>query len=232
MKRIWILVAVAVLLAGCTSGAGGTLPTTSSFPVHQTPAQMLSAAMERTANASSFVLQYELADGDATKLTVRMEKDGKGGYRALVEQSCGCGVYVDGKTAISRNCENGAVHRTNAENPYPLSYILQALPKVAQGLPDRFAEFALTASPSNKGTTRFAVSGLSCCEQNWLVTGLYPPGCNGEEDDFDGFFAMTLDAVGALVEVEYTDPDLGVIHRIILSQLNQKLQITPPQWAK
>lgn len=235
MKRILSLLAVAFLLSGCTLSAAPTGPSTSSFPIHKTPAQMLSEAVEKTANASSFTLQYSLRgeDGvDAEQLFVELIRDGKGGYYALSVTPCGCGVYVSGNTAVKRDCDSAEAVRSSADSPYDLAYIMQQLPQLAttQGLLDRFAALGPTASPSNTGITRFSVQNLDLAQMCDLLGRSVPV---TEQTAFSGSFDMELDSAGYLICVEFSEPQqAGVRHRFTVTRINEKISVKRPQWAQ
>ena len=229
MKRILPLLLAVLLLAGCSAGGApvSTTTATTTFPTNRTPAQILKEAVEKTLDATSFALTYTVGQDS---LTAKITKDGQGGYRALLEWSCGCSVYVSGKSWTEKDCQTGQITHTTGETAYTMPQIFEDLPRVSPGTVERFGQLRLMASPSSDGTTCFSIGGLSLCQMRQLLMG---ETCDNHEDDFDGSFALTIDSAGLLVGAEFTnpDPDHPVIYRVVLTQLNQKIEVNKPDWA-
>ena len=227
-----MLVLCLILLAGCYHTPTPTTPTTTPFPTQQTPLQMLNGAMGKTLGATSFTLTYSTADAGkqyTTRSSASLTRDGKGNYQALITADCGCSRYINGNTAKHFDCKTGAVTTQSQDDPYGLDFILQDLPALTPAVLDRFCNTSLIATPDKTGTTRFSVSDLTPAQ---LCALLGHADCPGSATGDPGFFALTLDKAGYLTAVEYTDcPPAARTHKIQLSQLNQNLTITVPQWA-
>ena len=232
-RLLCILLALCLLtLAGCYTTPTATNPSTTPFPTHQTPLQMLSGAMDKTLQATSFSLQYSTAGADgqyAPQLTVTLIRDGKGNYQALVNEACGCSRYVNGTTAKVLDCQTGTVTTATQETAYGLSDILQDLPPLTPAVLERFCNMGLTATPDKTGATHFSVSGLT---PDQLCALLGHTDCSGAGTDTTGSFTLTLDRAGYLAGAQYTAcPPAARLHKLELSQINQSITVTAPQWA-
>lgn len=231
-RIICLLAAICLLLAGCGGvSSGGNPSTTQTFPTGQTPAQILTAAAEKTAGASSFVLTC-VGEEEST-LTVTLTRSGKG-YTAFGEHDCGCRWYVSGAARVHLQCQIAQITKEEAHAPYTLQQILDELPGAKAGLWERLSQFSLTAEPLGDGSTRYGVQEMRYVDMCYLLDGLYPPGSNGEDDDFGGYFFATVDASGYLTGIEFKSADLKnpIDYSIKLEKLNQKLTIETPWWAE
>lgn len=230
-RIICLLAAACLLLAGCETGGGG-VTTKPNFNTNSTPQQILSAAVEKTAGASSFVLTCVGEEGAA--LTVTLTKSGKG-YTALGERDCGCSWFVSGADRVHLQCQTGQITKETADSPYTLQQILEELPTAEAGIWERFSQFPVMAELLANGAARYGVEALVYGDACWLIDGLLPPGYNGEEDDFDGYFFATVDASGYLTELSFkagSMRDSQFEYRITLEKLNQKMTIETPWWAE
>ena len=234
MKRTLLCLLLVCLLTGCTAVPSSTRPTTPLVPNLQPPVQTLTQAVEKTAGATSFLLTYgsDTADSSyAEHYRALLTKDGKGGYLARCDQSCGCAMYVSGCTALRRACDTGEVTVHTADVPYGLDFILRDLPQgaVTAGLVDRFCTLSFTASPSNTGFTYYEVWDLPYTETCLLLTGKEPAG--EAAADFLGFFSMELNVGGYLTGVAFSDLDGKTEHRYAVTRLNNKFTVGPPDWT-
>lgn len=234
--RRWICllsVLALLMLAGCgpVEEPDPTVPSTT-VPL-QTPQQMLGDAVEGLRQASSFTLRYVRDGAQDEELTLMVAKDTRGGYQAHLNKSCGCGVYISGSTMVKKDCETGQVQRLTQASYYGLDVFAQELPQIEPGLVERFAQLRLMASPSDTGSMCFSVDDINYGDQCFLIQGLYPPGSDGEPDDFGGFLTMTLNGGGQLAQLEYKDPTWKetVIHKLTFADVNQQTVITKPDWA-
>ena len=227
-----ILALCLTVLAGCYYAPVQTTPTTTPFPTQQTPLQMLTGAMNKTIGATSFSLTYSTAEANgkyANHLSVTLTRDGKGNYQALVTLDCGCSRYINGTTDKHYHCDTDTVTTQSQETAFGLAYILQDLPPLTPAVLDRFCNMSLMAAPDKTGTTRFSVTDLTPAQQCAL---LGHTDCPGTDPDNSSFFTLTLDRAGYLVAAEYTDcPPNPRQHKIELSQMNQTITVTAPQWA-
>ena len=221
-----------LLLAGCTTGGGNPTVTTTQFLTEQSPRQILSAAAEKTALASSF--QLTCVGEDGAVLTVTLTKNGKNGYTALGKHDCGCHFYVSGTTRVHLQCQTGQITKENADTPYKLQQILEELPGAEAGLWERLSQFPVMAELLGDGSTRYGVQEMRYVDMCYLLNGLYPPGTNGEDDDFGGYFFATVDASGSLTGIEFKSAHLSdpIDYAIKVEKLNQKVTIDTPWWAE
>ena len=231
-KMICLLAAVCLLLAGCGANGGGNTTSTKDFPTGQTPAQILTAAAEKTAGATSFVLTHVGEEG--ITLTATLMKNGKGEYTGLGEISCGCRWFVSGAKRAHLQCQIAQIQQESESAPYTLGQILAELPQLQSGIWERFNAFSVMAEFRGNGSTRYSVEDLHYVDMCYLLDGAYPPGSNGEDDDFQGYFSVTVDGSGYLTELSFKAADLQnpVEHRITVEKLNQKLTIETPWWAE
>lgn len=231
-KALCLLVAACLLLlAGCDAGGSDGITTKPDFNTNSTPQQILDAAAEKTAGASSFVLTC--VDEEGAALTVTLMKSGRG-YTALGARACGCGWFVSGTTRVHLQCQTGQITRENAHTPYTMQHILEELPAAEAGLWERFSQLPVTAELLGDGSTRYGVQEMRYVDMCYLLDGLYPPGSNGDPDDFGGYFFATVDASGYLTGIEFKSANLKnpIDYSIKLEKLNQKLTIEPPRWAE
>lgn len=230
-RIICLLAAVCLLLlAGCETGGGG-VTTKPNFNTNSTPQQILSAAVEKTAGASSFVLTCVGEEGAA--LTVTLTKSGKG-YTALGERDCGCSWFVSGADRVHLQCQTGQITKETADSPYTLQQILEELPVAEAGIWERFSQFPVMAELLGDGATCYSVQDMRYYDMCYLLDGLYPPGSNGDPDDFGGYFFATVDASGYLTGVEFKSANLKnpIDYSVKIEKLNQKMTIETPWWAE
>ena len=232
-RRILCLLAAAclLLLAGCETGGGGSITTKPNFNTNDTPQQILTAAAEKTAGASSFQLTCVGEEGAA--LTVTVTKSGKG-YIAMGAHDCGCSWFVSGTTRVHLQCQTGQIAKENADTPYKLQQILEELPAIEAGIWERFSQFPVMAELLGDGATRYGVQEMRYYDMCYLLEGLYPPGSNGDPDNFGGYFFATVDASGYLTGVEFKSANLKnpIDYSIKIEKLNQKMTIETPWWAE
>ncbi len=227
MKKYLCLWLAALLLVGCSAGsAPASTPTRPTVP-DKTPMEMLGQTVEKTLASSSFALEYALGDEKENftlQFSLEVAKDTRGGYVALLHKPCGCAEYVSGKTAVSIDCESGETVSDTAGDYFGMSYLLRMLPALDKAVLERFCNMSLTATPGTDGGMRFSVSGLSEAEMEQLLGVEMEAGA-----DFVGSFALEVDQGGNLTQAEYTQGSL--IHRISLTKINQKIEISKPDWA-
>ena len=232
MKRILtLLLAVCLLLCGCQLSGGGSVTTKPTFSTDLTPQQILSAAADKTAGASSF--QLTCVDQEGATLTVTVMKSGKG-YTALGQRDCGCSFYVSGATRVHLQCQTGQIQRDHITNPYTLKQVLEDLPTAESGLWQRLEQFPLMAELLGDGSTRYGAMDLRYAEMRYLLTGMTLSGSNEENDGFDGYFFVTVDASGYMTAVEFKSADQQnpTDYSIKIEKLNQKMTIDTPWWAE
>lgn len=233
-QRIICLLAAAclLLLTGCETGGGGSITTKPNFNTNSTPQQILTAAVEKTALASSF--QLTRIGEEETVLTVTLMKNGKNGYIAMGQYDCGCHFYVSGSDRVHLQCQTAQVTREDADTPYTLQQILEELPAAETGIWERFSQFPVMAELLGDGSTRYGVQEMRYCDMCYLLDGLYPPGSNGDPDDFGGYFFATVDASGYLTGIEFKSANLKnpIDYSIKIEKLNQKMTIETPWWAE
>lgn len=227
MKKILCFTLLVLLLTGCTGGAAPAPSTTKATVPSKTPMEMLNHCVQSVLQASSFELEFALGDEKENfdiNFSMKVAKDTRGGYTAYWEKPCGCAEYVSGKTYVSYDCEAGEGIADTAADYLDMSYLLRLLPTLDEGVLERFCNTALMATPTANGGMRFEVNDLTEAEMEQLL---------GEEmevdPDFVGFFALEIDAGGNLTEAVF--PRGGMINRIRLTKINQKLDIPKPDWA-
>lgn len=227
MRKVFCFLLAAILLTGC-AGTGAPASTTTKATVpSQSPTEMLSHCVQSVLQASSFQMEFALGDEKENfdiHFSLKVAKDTRGGYVAYWEKPCGCAEYVSGKTYVSYYCEAGEGVADTAEDYLEMPYLLRMLPVLEEAVLERFCNTALTATPGANGSMRFEIDGLTEAEMEQLL---------GEEmdvePDFVGFFAIEIDAGGNLTEAVF--PRGGMINRIRITGINQKLDIPKPDWA-
>lgn len=226
MRKYACLALVVLLLAGCTAPTQSVSTTKATMP-EKSPMEMLGQTVQMTLEASSFVIEYAQGDGNGKftpQFSGEIARDTRGGYLAVISQPCGCGEYISGKTAFIKNCEDGSVEQQTQQGNHDIAYLLRFLPPLEKEVLQRFCNTGLTASPSRDGSMRFEVNGLNEAQMEQLLGVELDT-----EGDFQGYFALVLDAYGNLTEAEYTEG--SVVHRIRVTKINQKLDIQKPTWA-
>lgn len=226
-KYVCLMLSALLLLAGCSPAAAPVTTSTKTTVPAQTPTEMLSQCVQKVLDASSFHLDYALGDekGDFTlQFSLDVAKDTRGGYIALLTKPCGCGEYISGKTCALRDCADGSVTHSTAAEDYGFIHLLRELPPLEKEVLSRFCNSRLTATPNTVGGMRFSCNELDKAQMEALLGTPIDAG-----EDFVGYFVLDMDMGGNIREVEYLQG--SVTHRIVLTKINQKLEISKPDWA-
>lgn len=235
-----LIILLCLSLAACSGGSAvlpTTIPQTVPFPTNLTPTEMLSSAVEKTCNASSYTLSYGSCTGgknDRYEETFRrtfVTLPG-GGFASLSVHSCGCGLYTNGSFSAAYDCETQTATTHTADTPLNRDYLAADRPAIITN-PNFLSDFCnkgMLASIDANGMS-FTVSELSRSALYRLVTGQDHPDPEADKAEFYGFVTLQTNSSGYLNRIEVSRDDGQGYYRLTLSNFGGKLTVTAPDWA-
>lgn len=233
MKKLLALllsVTLAASFLGCAreeeQAPEATAPTVPTLSGEETPLQLLTAAAEKTKGASAFCLDYTLTN-ETGSYQLQTEQDGS--FQALGSRVCdGQEQLLWYQDTVCYEKTGEDVTRREQETAFRAAQVPEQLDflRQRQGLLEAFCDFPLSISPSRDGSFRYLVSGLDWEAFSKLLYGAVTEAPEQAPPPEGYWAALTIDPEGFLSTLEFAQQAT-----VTLSQINEPLNLTQPDWV-